>query len=119
MKDESILEDGSLDRAGAPPRRGRERWYFGRWRIDVSRASFIQHQVFRPGPGQPRHICTAARSIGRRRAFQSCRYAYALYQASTPEVAGAEIGLPGEPCHIAELMTSRALVLLNLVRCSF
>ncbi|TIV60519.1 RES family NAD+ phosphorylase [Mesorhizobium sp.] len=38
-----------------------------------------------------------------------------LHLASTPEVAGAEIGLPGEPRHIAELVTSRALILLDLV----
>ncbi len=38
-----------------------------------------------------------------------------LYLASSPEVAGAEIGAPGEPCLIAELVTSRPLVLLDLV----
>jgi hypothetical protein len=38
-----------------------------------------------------------------------------LYLASSPEAAGAEIGAPGEPCLIAELVTSRPLVLLDLV----
>lgn len=38
-----------------------------------------------------------------------------LYLASTPEVARAEIGEPEEACHIAEFVTSRALVLLDLV----
>lgn len=38
-----------------------------------------------------------------------------LYLASSPEVAAAEIGVPGEQCHIAELVTSRSLVLLDLI----
>ncbi|MFK0690081.1 RES family NAD+ phosphorylase [Mesorhizobium sp. IMUNJ 23033] len=38
-----------------------------------------------------------------------------LYLANTPEVAAAEIGMPGEPCHIAELTTCQELVLLDLV----
>ncbi|MBY3435332.1 RES family NAD+ phosphorylase [Rhizobium laguerreae] len=37
-----------------------------------------------------------------------------LYLASTPEVAAAEIGMPGELCHIAELTTCRELVFLDL-----
>lgn len=37
-----------------------------------------------------------------------------LYLASTPEVAAAEIGMPGEPCHIAELTTCQELVFLDL-----
>ncbi|TGP85633.1 MULTISPECIES: RES family NAD+ phosphorylase [unclassified Mesorhizobium] len=37
-----------------------------------------------------------------------------LYLASTPEVAAAEIGMPGEQCHIAELRTLRELTLLDL-----
>jgi len=38
-----------------------------------------------------------------------------LYLASSREVASAEIGAPGEPCLIAELVTSRPLVVLDLV----
>jgi RES domain-containing protein len=38
-----------------------------------------------------------------------------LYLASTADVAAAEIGMPGEPCHIAELRIQRELILLDLV----
>ncbi|MEQ8743957.1 RES family NAD+ phosphorylase [Parasphingorhabdus sp.] len=38
-----------------------------------------------------------------------------LYLASAPEVAAAEIGIPGETCHVAELKLLQDIVVLDLV----